>query len=192
MLVPWIPLTMYELADIKRMRRLLGLTQAHLASVSGVSQSLIAKIEAGKVDPSYTRAKKIFEVLESYQKQDRKSVADIMVTSVITVPYDAPVGEAVTIMNRKAISQLPIVRETKVIGSLSEKVIVERIARGDGVEEIMKQRVESIMDQPFPTVSETAPLEMVAKMLNYCSAVLVYDGDNLAGIVTRSDLLKKR
>ena len=32
--------------------------------MAGVSQSLIAKLEAGKIDSSYTKVKTIFETLE--------------------------------------------------------------------------------------------------------------------------------
>jgi predicted transcriptional regulator len=48
------------------------------------------------------------------------------------------------------------------------------------------------MGQPFPSVSQDAPLDMVAKMLNYTGAVLTYHGGKMTGIITRSDLLKKR
>jgi predicted transcriptional regulator len=183
---------MYELADLRRMRRLFGLTQSELASLAGVSQSLIAKIEAGKVDPSYNRTKRIFEVLETHQQRTWGKAADIMVSEVVTVRPETEVSEAVRLMNKMAISQLPIVSGKEVVGSLSEKTLVERIARGDGVEKMMKQQVRAIMEQPFPSVAHDAPLDMVAKMLNYTGAVLAYREGRLAGIVTRSDLLKKR
>ena len=182
---------MFELTDLRRMRKLLGLTQAELAKLSEVSQSLIAKIEAGKVDPSYTRTKKIFEILESFEKKAGRCAKDIMEPTLITTTFDAPVSSAVKIMHAKAISQLPILKGDEVIGSLSEKNLVEKIASGDGVEDILTKRVDAIMDDPFPTVSEDAPLELVAKMLNYYGAVLVYSVGRPAGIVTRSDLLRK-
>jgi len=39
-----------ELKDIKTARLRLGITQAGLAGVAGVSQSVIAKIESGRID----------------------------------------------------------------------------------------------------------------------------------------------
>lgn len=183
---------MYELADLQRMRRSLGLTQSELASLSGVSQSLIAKIEAGRVDPSYNRAKRIFEILESHQRKGWTRASDVMVKEVITARPESSVGDAVKVMNKMAISQLPIVSGNEVVGSLSEKILVERIAKGSGIEDMMKQQVRDIMDQAFPSVSQDSPLDMVAKMLNYTGAVLIYQGGRMAGIITRSDLLKKR
>jgi predicted transcriptional regulator len=183
---------MYELADLKKMRRFLGLTQSELASLSGVSQSLIAKIEAGRVDPSYNRGKKIFEVLESHQRKGWTRASDVMVREVITASPESSVADAIKIMSKKAISQLPIVSGSEVVGSLSEKILVERIAKGSGLEVVMKQQVKDIMDHAFPSVSQDSPLDMVAKMLNYTGAVLIYHGGRTAGIITRSDLLKKR
>lgn len=184
--------SVYDLADMKRLRRLLGLTQTELASLSGVSQSLIAKIEAGKVDPSYTRAKRIFEVLESHQREGGARASDIMVREVITADPEWTVGETVKMMNKRAISQLPIVKGGEVVGSVSEKTLVERIAKGSGIEDVLRRQVRDIMEQAFPSVSQDSPLDMVAKMLNYTGAVLIYQDGKLAGIITRSDILKKK
>jgi DNA-binding XRE family transcriptional regulator len=46
------------LQDIAKRRRQLGLKQTELAKAAGVSQSLIAKLEAGTIDSSYTKVKK--------------------------------------------------------------------------------------------------------------------------------------
>ena len=43
---------MFEIDDIVRLRKQLGLTQTELAKLSGVSQSLITKMEAKKVEPA--------------------------------------------------------------------------------------------------------------------------------------------
>ena len=58
----------YELSEIKKIRKNLGLTQTDLSKRANVSQSLIAKIEAGKIDPTFTKTKKIFETLNDLEK----------------------------------------------------------------------------------------------------------------------------
>jgi len=57
-----------QLQEIPRRRRNLNLTQKDLAVMAGVSQSMIAKIEALKVNPSYEKTKRIFDVLEELEK----------------------------------------------------------------------------------------------------------------------------
>ena len=53
----------YELEEIKKIRKKLGMTQTELANRAGVSQSLIAKIESARIDPTYTKTQKIFAAL---------------------------------------------------------------------------------------------------------------------------------
>ena len=53
------------MASIKPTRLKIGLTQHKLASLTGVSTSMINQIESGRCQPSYATAKKIFEVLGS-------------------------------------------------------------------------------------------------------------------------------
>ena len=45
---------MHNLDEISKLRKKLGISQSELSELSGVSQSLIAKLEAKKIDPSYT------------------------------------------------------------------------------------------------------------------------------------------
>ena len=51
---------MLDPKDIAKIRKRLGMTQNQLSEISGVSQSLIAKIEANKVAPTYRIVKKIW------------------------------------------------------------------------------------------------------------------------------------
>ncbi|MBI2079314.1 helix-turn-helix domain-containing protein, partial [Candidatus Micrarchaeota archaeon] len=44
-----------DVSKLGSLRRKLGITQKELAKLAGVSQSLIAKIEMGKIDPAYSK-----------------------------------------------------------------------------------------------------------------------------------------
>ena len=48
---------MLEIDDIVRLRKQLGLTQTELSNLSGISQSLIAKFEAKKIDQLIQKSK---------------------------------------------------------------------------------------------------------------------------------------
>ena len=58
--------------QLKKIRVQLGITQSELARVAGVSQSLIAKLESGLVDPSFSTMKAISEALRSHIKMEEK------------------------------------------------------------------------------------------------------------------------
>ena len=65
-----------DISQIASFRRRLGVTQKRIAIESGVSQSLISKIEAGRVAPTYENAKLIIDALErleieSEMRQDK-------------------------------------------------------------------------------------------------------------------------
>ena len=51
----------HDIKEIKILRKKLEITQNELAKKSGVSQSLIAKIESSNIDPAYSSIKKIFD-----------------------------------------------------------------------------------------------------------------------------------
>ncbi|MEM3267720.1 MAG: CBS domain-containing protein, partial [Conexivisphaerales archaeon] len=120
-----------------------------------------------------------------------KKAGDIMVKDLITIAYDASVEDAVKIMNEKAVSQLPVIKNGDVVGGITDKVLVSRVASGNSLDAVLKRKVHEVMQEPFPTVSREAPLDLVAKVLNYYNAVLVYDNGKPVGIITRTDLLKK-
>ncbi|MGH9991395.1 MAG: helix-turn-helix transcriptional regulator, partial [Nitrososphaera sp.] len=56
-----------RLEYIKQARLRLGVTQRRLASLTGVSSSMINQIESGRCRPSYETARKIFEILSSLE-----------------------------------------------------------------------------------------------------------------------------
>ena len=64
------------LKDIAKRRRQLCLKQTELAKAAGVSQSLIAKLEAGTIDSSYTKVKAIFDVLEHLEFKTKVQAED--------------------------------------------------------------------------------------------------------------------
>jgi predicted transcriptional regulator len=56
-----------RLEYIKQARTRLGITQRKLASITGISTSMVNQIESGRCKPSYDTAKKIFEILSSLE-----------------------------------------------------------------------------------------------------------------------------
>jgi cystathionine beta-synthase len=93
-------------------------------------------------------------------------------------------------MRESGFSQLPVFNGTQVVGSLTEKVILQSMMASPNPDQVSKQSVERIMDEAFPTVSEETPLSTVSALLQYEPAVLVARKGRVSGIITKADLLK--
>lgn len=180
---------MFELEEISRLRKQLGLTQAELAKLSGVSQSLIAKLEARKIEPSYSKAKALFVTLQKLQRRDSKRAKDILSKNVKGIQADRTVQEAANLMHNEAISQLPVYEREKMVGSISEKTILRLLSESKSPAEAFRKKVSQVMDEPFPTVSEDTPVELLYQLFDYFQAVIVTKRDKVVGIITKADLL---
>src|SRR2546426_157952 len=100
------------------------------------------------------------------------------------------VRDAVDLMRKRGYSQLPVFDGNRCVGSISEKTILDRAARGEPLESLLNNRVRDIMDSPLPMVNDDTPLEMVLGLLQGNYGVLVTKGESTIGILTKSDILK--
>ena len=178
------------LEDIAKRRRLLGLKQSELAKAAGVSQSLIAKLEAGTIDSSYSKVKTIFDVLERLEFKTKIQVEKLLHHEVISVQKTSPISEVVSVMKEHGISQMPVFDGKQSVGSISEKAILHQILAGQALEEISRQSTERIMEEAFPQIDEEAPLSLISSLLQTYPAVLVSRKGEIIGIITKADLLR--
>lgn len=179
-----------SLEEIGRRRRLLAISQKQLAKLAGVSQSMIAKIESKRISPSYPKTKAIFDTLESLERRTELRAKDISHGKVVSIQAQDPVSKGVRVMRETGFSQLPVFDGNRVVGSLTEKVILEKLVSAPKPDEVSKQPVEKIMDEAFPAVSEETSVSMVSALLQYEPAVLVTRRGHVQGIITKADLLK--
>ena len=176
--------TVMKPEEIKMMRKSLGLTQNELSRLSGVSQSLIARIEAGRVDASFSKIEKISDALERSKGEISVTARDIMRKSPITIRPNEKIIKAAGVMKRRSISQLPVTENDSVVGMISEKEISHSVSNAKNM------LVRDIMTDPPPLVSINAKLEVLSDLLDHYQSVLVAENGRIRGIVCRSDLLK--
>ncbi len=103
-------------------------------------------------------------------------------------------GEAIELMQRYGISQLPVVRHAPadsladVIGSLNERGLLDRVFRNP---DALSEEVAAGMEPPLPAVDATDSVEQVfADLTGSGSAVVVASEGKPAAVLTRSDLLE--
>jgi predicted transcriptional regulator len=176
-----------DLEEIKKLRKGMRMTQSELASMAGVSQAYVAKLESGKVDPKLSTLEKILTVLRQKEASELKS-GDVMVTPVITINPFERLSNAIFLMGKYGISQLVVVRQEKIVGSLSEKSLIRKIDLSE-VKKYKDKNVYEFMDDPFPQVTRDESLSSVLELLKNNSAVIVSERGKPAGIITRSDVL---
>lgn len=179
-----------SLEDIARKRRSLALKQSELAKMAGVSQSLIAKLESGKIDSSYTKVKAIFTILDRLEVKMKVQTGKVLSREVIGVQKDELVSKVVDLMKNYGYSQIPIFDGKLSVGSVSEKAILRQIMGGNDLAQISALPAQEVMEEAFPQVGEDAPMSLISNLLQNYQAILVARNGKVVGIITKADLLR--
>jgi cystathionine beta-synthase len=115
------------------------------------------------------------------------------VPELVSVGAGRTVGEAIDLMQQYGISQLLVTENGKttldgVVGSIQERTLLDRIYRDPTV---VTTSVSTAMDPPFARVAAGAPIEDAFEaLLGGEPALMIVDGDEPVGVITRSDLLE--
>ncbi|RPJ52838.1 MAG: CBS domain-containing protein [Methanobacteriota archaeon] len=174
-------------SELKAKRVALGLKQADVASRAGISQSMVARIEAGTVDPRISTLAKIVQVL-NVAERPAMTAADVMHAPVLSVTPNDTIAKAVEILEENDISQLPVIENDVPVGCISENSIVEAIGQ-DGMQKKNLRTVRDYMETSFPTLSLDTDIETVVHILHQHHAVLVVDEGKVRGVITKHDLI---
>jgi len=178
---------MIDIKQLKRTRLRLGLTQSTLAKYAGLSQSLITKIEANKIDPKYSTVKRLEETLSHLENKDQPTVATVLQKNVISTSLDEKIPHLIKRMQKANISQVPVMEGKHVAGLLTESIILEAIGAEKNLGELTAQ---DLMTEAPPSIPATTPLSTTIRLLEHVPLIIVKEKNNIAGIVTKSDLLK--
>ncbi len=123
-----------------------------------------------------------------------KGVEEEEVPALITIAAQQKVGEAIDVMQRYSISQLPVVRNGElgsladVIGSLQDRDLLERVFRNP---DALHDDVAAAMQPPLAAVDADQTLDEVFQTLTgRTNAVVVARTGRPVGVLTRSDLLE--
>ena len=107
-------------------------------------------------------------------------------TMITVAPTDA-VKRAVELMREFQISQIPVVDEGELVGSVNEVAVMQLIYdRSD----IVHAEVREVMGQPFPVLGEDAEVEQAYKALSLGhSAVVVASEGTPVGVLPKMDII---
>ncbi|HET9009851.1 MAG TPA: CBS domain-containing protein [Nitrosarchaeum sp.] len=176
--------------SIKQMRLKIGITQKKLATMTGVSTSMINQIESGRSQPSYETAKRIFDNLASLEgKSSSHKAGDFCSKDVVKLKPSNTLHDAIKKMHESSISQIPIFNGQELVGVISEDGIVKHLA-DVGESELKNAKLADTMEPVPPIVDYDTPANVLVPLIRYSKCILVSKKSKIIGIITASDTLK--
>ncbi|MFB5604863.1 MAG: CBS domain-containing protein [Nitrosarchaeum sp.] len=176
--------------SIKQMRLKLGITQKTLASMTGVSTSMINQIESGRSQPSYETAKRIFDSLANLEgKSSSHKAGDFCSKDVVKLKPSNTLHDAIKKMHESSISQIPVFNGNELVGVISEDGIVKHLA-DVGESELKNAKLSDTMEPVPPIVDYDTPANVLVPLIRYSKCILVSKKSKIVGIITASDTLK--
>lgn len=97
------------------------------------------------------------------------------------------VKDAIHLMNQKGVSQIPVVEDGQVVGSITDSKLLSKIIENP---ELKDAKVSEVMETSMKFVALDSTLDVLSSMLEKEKAVLVRDDKHQIHIVTKHDLLE--
>lgn len=108
------------------------------------------------------------------------------VSDLVTIDAASTVQDAVTLMQQHEVSQVPVVKDGAIVGSVREATVIQALMGGGAA----TQLVETIMEAAFPIVDRSSPADEIFALLSRGTpAVMVPDENGEHRIITKWDLL---
>ena len=175
----------FDITQLKKIRKQLQLTQHQFAKKAGISQSMVAKIEAGRLDPTYSYVQKIEHVLASLTKTHELQAKDLMHKHVIAVQKQEALKNVIHLLAKHAISQVPVLDHEKVIGLVTESTLLEH------ADDAKKTPVQEVMQESPPLIALGTAQSVIISLLHFFPIILVQDAGKLVGVITKADIIRK-
>ena len=108
--------------------------------------------------------------------------------SLFTVSRNAQISDAISVLNREGIDQIPVTDNGHFVGSISSSSLLDKIIQDP---QLRSKQVGEIMDKPMLFVAPDSTLDVLSSLLNRDNkAVLVRDAQEKVHIITQHDVLK--
>ncbi|MBV8532009.1 MAG: pyridoxal-phosphate dependent enzyme, partial [Candidatus Eremiobacteraeota bacterium] len=122
----------------------------------------------------------------------RATVGDVLrskrpLPPLITVTDQNVVKDALDLLRRYEISQIPVMHEREQIGSINDVAVMQAVFdRAD----IIHKPVSEVMGRPFPVLDQGEEIELAYKLLTLANpAVVVTDDGEPIGVLARQDII---
>ena len=120
-------------------------------------------------------------------QQAKDLIADRIDLPLLKVNSGEPVHNAIALMRKHNVSQLPVMEDEKFVGSLDDVHLLPALSADAGARD---NAVRHYMQAPYPVVQSSDPISSISQKFNEKnSAVLVDLGQGKYHIITRHDLV---
>jgi len=107
---------------------------------------------------------------------------------LVTVSIEQTVADAIGLMKKYDIENLPVTKDGNIVGSLSEGGLFNKILSNA---EIKEDKIESVMEKEYPIVPFNMPVEKLSNLISkHNGAVLSKDETGDYHIVTKYDIIQ--
>lgn len=107
---------------------------------------------------------------------------------LVTVDATATVSDALALMNKFGISQIPVTKGKDFVGSLNDSYIFSKLIESNDVK---SKSVESLMQKAFPVVDAQCTIDEISKLITKDNnAVLMKDLGGNTHIITKHDVIQ--
>jgi cystathionine beta-synthase len=126
------------------------------------------------------------------ESRDFATAKDIIQTKngsdrLLTIDKNMKINDAVRMLNKEGISQIPVTDGEQIVGSLTDSKVLNHLI---DTPEIKDHLVSEIMDPPFKFVGMDNTLDVLSSLIDRENkALLVRDDRNKVHIITQADLL---
>jgi cystathionine beta-synthase len=133
-------------------------------------------------------------IANGFLAEDKRSatVGDVLrskepLPPMITVQDDDVVKNALDLLRRYEISQLPVLHGAEIVGSINDVAVMQAVFdRSD----LLHKSVRAVMGRPFPALETSVEIDRAYKLLTLANAaILVTDGARPIGVLTRQDII---
>lgn len=126
-----------------------------------------------------------------FLEEDIKTAEDVIKRHadlpLVTLYSEELVSHAIVKMRKFNISQIPVMRDGKIVGSLNDSQVYQLLIDNPALRDTA---ISKIMQAPFPEVAASTKLEDVAKLINdQTPAVIVNSANGAQHILTRQDII---
>ena len=119
------------------------------------------------------------------------SVGDLLqlkpAADVLTARAQDRVRDVIATLKDHGISQIPVLKDGKLIGVVTEVSLLRYLATG---EQSLNSTVEELVESDYATVSRNTSIESVYGLLGDARMAIVLDGEDLVGVITKIDVIE--